>query len=163
MGACQNISFFYSHPLWNWVPMVAQRVKHLPAMRETQVRFLGQEDLLGKEMQSTPALLPGKYHGWRSLIGYGPWGHNESDTTEWFHFTSLHFNNGLKNNENDLRISLSFMSYWFLLYTFCKMPQGGMGPTLSGKAPHGAEPRKAPSHVWHIPASCFFMSNTAIS
>ena len=42
-------------------------------MRETQVRFLGQEDLLGKEMQSTPALLPGKYHGWRSLIGYRPW------------------------------------------------------------------------------------------
>ena len=26
-------------------------------------------------------------------------------------------------------------------------PQGGMGPNLSGKAPHGAEPRKAPSHV----------------
>ena len=33
-------------------------------------------------MQSTPALLPGKSHGWRSLIGYSPWGHKESDTTE---------------------------------------------------------------------------------
>ena len=29
---------------------MAQMVKHLPAMWETQVRFLGQEDLLEKEM-----------------------------------------------------------------------------------------------------------------
>ena len=30
--------------------LVAQRVKHLPAMQETQVRFLGREDPLEKEM-----------------------------------------------------------------------------------------------------------------
>ena len=30
--------------------LVAQMVKRLPAMRETQVRFLGQEDPLEKEM-----------------------------------------------------------------------------------------------------------------
>jgi len=30
--------------------MTAQTVKHLPAMRETWVRFLGQEDPLEKEM-----------------------------------------------------------------------------------------------------------------
>ena len=30
--------------------LVAQRVKHLPAMQETWVRFLGQEDPLEKEM-----------------------------------------------------------------------------------------------------------------
>ena len=37
----------------------------------------------------TPVLLPGKSHGWRSLVGYSPWGHEESDTTEWllFHFS----------------------------------------------------------------------------
>ena len=27
-------------------------------------------------------LLPGKYHGQRSLVGCNPWGHKESDTTE---------------------------------------------------------------------------------
>ena len=32
--------------------------------------------------QSTPALLPGKFHGQRSLIGFSPWGHKESDMTE---------------------------------------------------------------------------------
>ena len=41
-----------------------------------------------RKWQSTPALLPGKSHGWRSLIGYSPWGHKESDTTEWLHFLS---------------------------------------------------------------------------
>ena len=30
---------------------------------------------------STPALLPGKSHGRRSLVGCSPWGHKESDTT----------------------------------------------------------------------------------
>ena len=39
---------------------MAQTVKRLPAMRETQVRFLGQEDPLEKERAITPALLPGK-------------------------------------------------------------------------------------------------------
>ena len=62
--------------------LVAQMVKHLPAMRETRVPSLGQEDLLEKEMATHPVLLPGKLHGQRSLVGYSPWGHKESDTTE---------------------------------------------------------------------------------
>ena len=36
--------------------------------------------------QPTPVLLPGKSHGWRSLVGCSPWGHEESDTTEQLHF-----------------------------------------------------------------------------
>ena len=34
----------------------------------------------------TPVLLPGKSHGWRSLVVYSPWGREESDTTERFDF-----------------------------------------------------------------------------
>ena len=37
-------------------------------MWETQVRSLGWEDPLEKEMQSTPVLLPGESHGQRSLV-----------------------------------------------------------------------------------------------
>jgi len=44
-------------------------------------------------MQSTPVLLPGKFHGWRSLMGCSPWGREESDTlsdfTLTFHFHAL--------------------------------------------------------------------------
>ena len=30
-----------------------------------------------------PVFLPGEFHGQRSLAGYSPWGHKESDVTEW--------------------------------------------------------------------------------
>ena len=40
--------------------LVAQMVKHLPAMQETLVQSLGQEDSLKKEMQPTLASLPRK-------------------------------------------------------------------------------------------------------
>ena len=36
--------------------------------------------------QPTPVLLPGKFHGRRSLVGYSPWGRKESDTSERLHF-----------------------------------------------------------------------------
>ena len=39
-----------------------------------------------RQWQPTPVLLPGKSHGWRSLVGCSPWGHEESDMTERLHF-----------------------------------------------------------------------------
>ena len=62
-----------------------QTVKRLPTMWETWVRSLGWEDPLEKEWQPTPVLLPGKFHGWRSLVGYSPWDCKELDTTEQLH------------------------------------------------------------------------------
>ena len=35
-----------------------------------------------RDGQPTPVFLPGKSHGQRSLAGYSPWGHRESDRTE---------------------------------------------------------------------------------
>ena len=45
---------------------------------------LGLTSLISRRRQwhPTPVLLPGKSHGWRSLVGCCPWGHTESDTTE---------------------------------------------------------------------------------
>ena len=40
-----------------------------------------------KKWQLTPVFLPGKSHGWRSLVGYNPWGGKELDTTERLHFS----------------------------------------------------------------------------
>ena len=58
--------------------LVAQMVKNLPAMWETQVRSLGQEDPLEKEWQPTPLLLPGEFHGQRGLVSYSPWSHSQT-------------------------------------------------------------------------------------
>ena len=48
----------------NWSPLqvslVTQTVKHLPAMRETQVRSLGREDPLEKEMATHSSTLAWK-------------------------------------------------------------------------------------------------------
>ena len=49
--------------------LVAQTVKHLPAMQETQVQSLGREDPLEKAWQPVPVFLPGEFHGQRSLAG----------------------------------------------------------------------------------------------
>ena len=39
-----------------------------------------------RQWHPTPVLLPGKSHGWRSLVGCSPSGHEESDMTERLHF-----------------------------------------------------------------------------
>ena len=39
-----------------------------------------------RQWHPTPVLLPGKSHGRRSLVGCGPWGCKELDTTERIHF-----------------------------------------------------------------------------
>ena len=39
-----------------------------------------------RQWHPTPVLLPGKSHGWRSLVGCSPRGREESDTTEWLQF-----------------------------------------------------------------------------
>ena len=62
--------------------LVAQMVKHLSTMWETRVRSLGWEYPLERKWQYTPALLPEESHGQRSLVGYSPWGHRQSDTTQ---------------------------------------------------------------------------------
>ena len=66
---------------------MAEKVKCLPAMQETQVRSLGQEDLLETEMATHSSTMPGKFHGQRIQVGYSPWRHKESDMTEQLHFT----------------------------------------------------------------------------
>ena len=65
-----------------WVFLVAQLVKNLPAMRETWVRFLGSKDPLEKGTATHSSILPGEFHGQRSLAGYSPCGRKEADTTE---------------------------------------------------------------------------------
>ena len=62
--------------------LVAQTVRTLPAVQETQVPSLGQEDALEKGVATYSAFLPGEPHGQRSLARCSPWGRTESDMTE---------------------------------------------------------------------------------
>ena len=57
-----------------------------------------------RQWHTTPVLLPGKYHRWRSLVSCSPWGLEESDMTErlHFHFSLLRVGEG---NGNPLQCS----------------------------------------------------------
>ena len=57
-------------------------VKCLPAMKETRFNPRVREIPWRRKWQPTPVLLPRKFHGWRSLVGYSPWGCRELDMTE---------------------------------------------------------------------------------
>ena len=94
---------------------MAQMVKNLPAVQETQV-----ESWVGKISWRRKCNLfqySGKSCGQRSLVGYSPWGHKESDITEqrtlyFFHcnayFCSLVWN-----------MSLLYWLQDFLIVFFC--------------------------------------------
>ena len=71
--------------------LVAQMVKNLTIMQETQVQSLGWEDPLEKGMATHSSILPGEFHGQKSLVGYSPWDCKELDTTE--QLTLSHFQN----------------------------------------------------------------------
>ena len=47
-----------------------------------QIQSLGLEDPLEESMGTTLVFVPEESHGQRSLVGYSPWGHKESDTTK---------------------------------------------------------------------------------
>ena len=49
-------------------------IKNLPAMQETWIRSLGQEDCLEKGMATHFSILAGEFPGQRSLVDYSPWG-----------------------------------------------------------------------------------------
>ena len=70
--------------------LMAQMVKNLPAMQKTWVWYLDQEDPLEEEMATYSSILPGKYHGQRSLVRCSPWCCKESDTTEQLTVTYMH-------------------------------------------------------------------------
>ena len=66
--------------------LMAQLVKNPPAMQETQEIWFNPwvgEIPWRRKWQPTAVFLPGKFHGQRSLVGYSPQGHEESDTTEY--------------------------------------------------------------------------------
>ena len=65
-----------------WASLMAQVVKNLPMMQETQVRFLSGEDPLEKGMVTHSSILAWRIPWTRSLAGYTPRGRKELDMTD---------------------------------------------------------------------------------
>jgi len=85
---CQKFgpnSYTFYHKAW--ASLVAQMVKKLPAIQRPRSDPWFRKIPWRREWQSAPVFLPGDSHGQRRLVGYSPWGHKESDTTEWLAHT----------------------------------------------------------------------------
>ena len=87
--------------------------KDLPAVQETQVQPLGQEDPLEKGKATHSSILAWRTHGQRRLVGYSPWRcrvrHSwAADTFTYFHIESLIGDMGLSRSD----------SIWILLSSF---------------------------------------------
>ena len=111
-----------------------------------------------RKQQPTPALLPGKSPGWRSLVGYSPWGRKELDTTKQLHF---HFCNSTRMPKLDKRaLTAPSLPAWLdltpassLTWEFLQLGRvrEGLGcqPGVSGDhgnpaGPYGAGGHKSP-------------------
>ena len=67
-------------------------VRNLPVTQDTQVSVSGFGRFPWRRAwQPPPVSLPGKFQGQRSLAGYGPWGHRESDMTSTHTLKSVKF------------------------------------------------------------------------
>ena len=76
------ISWFQESYSTSWASLMAQGVKNLPAMQETWVWSLGWEDPREEGMATHANIRAWRIPGQRSLAGYSPWGHTESDTAQ---------------------------------------------------------------------------------
>ena len=83
--------FFNGLIVFHRTSMVAQMVKRLSTMQETRFYPWVGKILWRRKWQPTPVLLPGKSHGWRRVVGYSPWGHKESETTERLHLFTAQY------------------------------------------------------------------------
>ena len=66
-------------------------VKSLPAVQETRVPSLGQEDPLEKEMATHSSILAWRIPWTEEPGGYSPWARTELDMTEQLTFTFTSF------------------------------------------------------------------------
>ena len=81
----QTYQHILIHTLFNLVGVKGIKM-WVYALRTGITFMLFYEKSWRRQWHPTPVLLPGKSHGWRSLVGCSPWGREELDTTERLHF-----------------------------------------------------------------------------
>ena len=106
---------------------MAQMVKSLHTMQETWVWFLSWKDPLEVGLATLSSILAWKIPWQRRLVGYSPWRHIESDTTEWLTRTSNNSITSYLFARVDLAVIQSFLHFkitfiLFLHHIFSFLP-----------------------------------------
>ena len=86
----QNVALFGNRTLavvikmrsyWIGASLVAQTLKSMPVMQETQLQSLNQEDPLEKSIATHSSILARRIPWTEEPVGYSPCGYKESDMT----------------------------------------------------------------------------------
>ena len=89
---CDNIKFikmiYISKSTYLIYLLKAQLVKNLPECRRPGFDPRLRKIPWRRKWQPTPVFLSGEFQGQRTLVGYSPWDHKESDTTVQLTFTT---------------------------------------------------------------------------
>ena len=82
-SVCQQIWKTQQWPQdWKRSIFIPVQRKARPRNAQTTAQLHLSHMLGRRQWHPTPVLLPGKSHGWRSLVGCSPWGRQELDSTE---------------------------------------------------------------------------------
>ena len=102
----------------------------------------------------TPVLLPGKSHGQRSLVGCSPWGREESDMTEQFHF---HFSLSCIGEGNGNPLHCSCLenprdggAWWAAIYGFAQSWTRLKRLSSSSSSHAGGDPKRLTNWAMHV-------------
>ena len=138
-----------------WAPLVAQRVKNLPAVQGNQVQSLDWEDPLEKGKATHSGVPAWRIHGQRSLAGYSPWDqrvrHDQVTNTHTlltvhlrFIFLNLLF--VLEYNQLALywQLQVDCVSTWTCMYHSPQLASHPGCHTTLSRAPCTAEPCRFP-------------------
>ena len=131
----------------------------------SDLRFGASYSTWRRQWHPTPVFLPGKSHGWRSLVSFSPWGREESDTTEWLHF---YFSLSCIGEGNGNSLQCSF--WWAAVYgvaqsrTRLKLLSSSSSSIVPGKGVYNADmsrgdncgERGGKGKHMHIVQICYF-------
>ena len=84
-GSCITGRFLYQPSHWG-SPMLPLVLCIWLILSSTLLSYKNFLSYTRRQWHPTPVLLPGKFHGERSLVGCSPWGRQELNTTERLHF-----------------------------------------------------------------------------
>ena len=110
-----------------------------------------------RQWQPTPVFLPGKFHGWRSLVGYGPWGHKtvRHHSSDWTTTTKSVYMSLLLSHfvpPSPFPPCPQVHSLWLRLYSwsFVVMPIGLESVTQSEASQKGKNKYCIFMYIWNL-------------
>ena len=112
-----SFKYYLFFPIQYYIPTIISFLSAKPSLPNLHWLMLS---LWRRQWKPTPVLLPGKSHGWRSLVGCSPWGREESDTSEQLHF---HFSFSCFGEGNGNPLQYSYLenprdrgAWWAAIY-----------------------------------------------